>query len=91
VGKVKLIEIRKKEIILLPELNIKQKKKEISEKLKQKKSEIKEKMDLHREINNLIYQWKSIMAHTKTANELDQTFTLTHIKKDEKYGKIEMI
>jgi hypothetical protein len=75
---MKLLEVRKKDIVILPDLKLK-------EKVKAKQTEIKEKMDLHSDINKLIYHWKSIMAHTKTCNELDQTFTLSHIEKKD-YG-----
>lgn len=86
---MKLIEFRKEEIVILPEVNLKEKlkkkKNEVTTKIKNKQEDMKVKMELHRDINHLVYQWRSVMAHTKTVNELDQTFSLAHIEKKD-YG-----
>lgn len=75
---MRLVELKKHEIVLLPDINVK-------DKIKSKKQEIKRNMELRQRINRLGYQWKSVMAHTKTHNQLKQTFTLTHIEEKD-YG-----
>jgi hypothetical protein len=43
-------------------------------------------MDLNKELGALSEQWKEIMAQCKAYNECYQTYTLSHIQKQEKYG-----
>lgn len=72
------IKIDKDNIILFPDSDFKNK-------MQNANQHIKDQMALHREFTQLADHWKDIMAQTRSYNEAFQTYTLSHIKK-ENYG-----
>lgn len=72
------IKINKDSIILFSNANIK-------EKIIEKKQYFKQEFEKRKKINQLIIQWKEIVAQTGTYNEIYDTFTLSNITIEE-YG-----